>query len=242
MMVNNETGICYPVEEIAQAVKAKNPGCLVHCDAIQGFLKLPFHLGAGKEGQALRHIDLLSISGHKIYAPKGIGGLFLRKGVKLPPLLHGGGQEEGLRSGTQATSQMAAMVAATQDSVRHFSQRDQQIKALHQQISQALSQMEGVRLINPPQVATVPNILPFSLVGYPSQVVLRFLSDLDICLSAGSACHRGGESHVFSALPLDPKIRMGVLRLSLSHLSKQEDLSALLSGLAQAKAQLIPSF
>lgn len=242
MQVNNETGLHFPIQALSQAVKEANPATLFHSDGIQGFLKVPTHLSRGKEAQAFQSVDLYSLSGHKVYAPKGIGGLFVRKGVKLPPLLHGGGQEKGLRAGTQATSQIAAFAAAVQEYAQDLPQHTQTLLGLQGQLQSALSQVEGIRLILPPQAQTAPHILPFSLVGYPSQVVLRFLSDQGVCVSAGSACHKGAESHVFSALPLDKKVRMGILRLSLSPQTTQEDIQALLLSLHQAKAQLLPSF
>ena len=105
MLVNNELGAGLPVKEVAQAIKRAGCSALLHCDAVQGFLKVPFtprELG----------VDLLSVSGHKIHAPKGVGALYVRKGVRLPPLIRGGGQEGGYRSGTEATSQIAAFAAA----------------------------------------------------------------------------------------------------------------------------------
>ena len=107
MLVNNETGVILPVADCIKAVKAFDPAILFHCDAVQGFLKTPeplIKLGA----------DLVAVSGHKIGAPKGIGVLYIKKGVRLRPLLTGGGQEEGLRSGTEATAQIAAFAAAGQ--------------------------------------------------------------------------------------------------------------------------------
>ncbi len=243
MMVNNETGILFPVEEMAQAVKAVNPNTLFHSDGIQGFLKVPFHLGQGT-GEEYRklNIDLLSLSGHKIYAPKGVGGLFIRKGVKLPPLLHGGGQEKGLRPGTQATAQMAALAAATQEYSDFFLNNDYIIQSLKMQILGEIEKIEGIVPILDPETPTAPHILPISLVGYPSEVVVRFLSDQGICVSAGSACHKGAASHVFASLPLEKKERIGIIRLSLSHNTTQDEVVALVAGLRKAKEDLVPSF
>ena len=108
MLVNNELGTVLPVAETAAVLRAARSAALLHCDAVQGFLKIPFtpeELG----------VDLLSVSGHKIHAPKGVGGFYVRKGLRLPPLIRGGGQEGGLRSGTEPTAQIAAFAAAVQE-------------------------------------------------------------------------------------------------------------------------------
>lgn len=229
MMVNNETGVIFPVAELAQAVKAQKKDVLFHSDGIQGFLKLPFSLAE------MGAVDLLSISGHKIFAPKGIGGLFVRKGVKLPPLLLGGGQEQGQRSGTEALHQIAAFAAAVQ-SPTDFDQLCQR----KEEIRQKLEEIPQVKLLLPEDCHTAPHILPFSLVGYPSQVVLRYLAEKEIYLSAGSACHRGKESHVFSLLPLSKKEKLGALRLSISKETTEDDISALIEGLKSAVSDLMP--
>lgn len=253
MLVNNETGAILPVEDVAGEVKKRNPHTLVHCDGVQAFLKVPFVMEStaiytpldtspSLEYDRLLNIDLLSLSAHKVYGPKGIGGLYIRKGLTLAPLLQGGGQEQGLRSGTEATHQMAGFVAAVEEGVATVNQRRSIMAQRKQELIQGLQGKLWVKLHDFMEEPIAPHILSFSLVGYPSQVVLRCLSQQEIYVSAGSACHRGGESPVFSAMPLSKKERMGSLRVSFSHLTTEEDIQVLLSALEQVTTQLVPSY
>lgn len=232
MLVNNELGTVLPVKEAARAIKKAGCPALLHCDAVQGFLKVPFtprELGA----------DLLSVSGHKIHAPKGVGALYVRKGLKLPPLIRGGGQEGGYRSGTEATAQIAAFAAAARLGASSF-----QGDAAHMAELKAYAIDELARAVPEAEVLTrggAPHILPVSLPGYKSEVVVRFLSDRGVYLSSGSACHRGKPSHVFAALKL-PKARLdGALRISFSYDTTREDVDALVQGLRAAREELFTS-
>ena len=229
MLVNNELGTILPVKETAQAVRKSGSPALLHCDAVQGFLKVPFtpkELG----------VDLLSVSGHKIHAPKGVGALYIRKGLKMPPLIRGGGQENGLRSGTEATAQIAAFAAAARLGAASFQEDFSHMKQLRSYLLQRLAQElpQAVPLTQ----GGAPHILPISLPGYKSEVVVRFLSDRGIYLSSGSACHRGKPSHVFAALKLPKPQQDGVLRLSFSYDTTQEDADALIQGLKAARDEL----
>ena len=232
MLVNNELGTILPVREAAAAIRRTGCPALLHCDAVQGFLKIPFTpKGLG--------VDLLSISGHKVHAPKGVGALYVRKGLKLPPLIRGGGQEGGLRSGTEATSQIAAFAAAArlgasssgEDQARMAGLKARAIQRLAQELPEAVVLTQG----------GAPHILPASLPGYKSEVVVRFLSDRGVCLSSGSACHRGKPSHVFAALKLPRPQLDGALRISFSCDTTREDVDALIKGLRAAKEQLFPT-
>lgn len=232
MLVNNELGTILPVQEAARAIQKAGCSALLHCDAVQGFLKVPFTpsgLGA----------DLLSVSGHKIHAPKGVGALYVRRGLNLPPLIRGGGQERGLRSGTEATGQIAAFAAAARLGAEMFQEdavRMSEMKAYAvQRLSQAVPEAEVLTR------GGAPHILPITLPGYKSEVVVRFLSDRGICLSSGSACHRGRPSHVFAALKLPKPQLDGALRISFSRDTTKEDVAALAAGLKAAREQLFTS-
>ena len=232
MLVNNELGTILPVKEAARAIKAADCPALLHCDAVQGFLKVPFT--PGELG-----VDLLSISGHKIHAPKGIGGLYIRKGLRFPPLIRGGGQEEGLRSGTEATAQIAALAAAAQAG------RDTLDRDLEHMAALKTYALEQLTARVPELEALVrggaPHILPVTLPGYKSEVVVRFLSGLGICVSSGSACHKGKPSHVYAALKRPKRELDGALRLSFSYDTTREDVDALVQGLVRAREELFPS-
>ncbi len=227
MLVNNELGTVLPVKELFRAVRTAGCPALLHCDAVQGFLKVPFtpkELGA----------DLLSVSGHKIHAPKGVGALYVRKGLKLPPLI--GGQEGGYRSGTEATGQIAAFAAAARlgaASVRKDAAHMAELKAYAiGRLAQELPEAEVLTR------SGAPHILPVSLPGYKSEVAVRFLSDRGVYLSSGSACHRGRPSHVFAALKLPKPVLDGALRVSFSYDTSKEDVDALIDGLKAAREEL----
>ena len=218
MLVNNETGCIFPVAEVAQLLKEKKSRALLHTDAVQGFLKIPFRadtLGA----------DLISISGHKVGAPKGIGGLYLGGRVRAPqPLIYGGGQEQGLRSGTEATGQIAGFARAVALRCEHLEETLAHMAAIKAYAEETLLALPGVVRVGS---GAAPHILSLSLVGYPSANVVTELGSQGICISAGSACHRGQLSHVYRAMGLDKKTAAGVLRVSFGPETTKEDIDAL---------------
>ena len=218
MLVNNETGCIFPVAEVARLLKEKKSRALLHTDAVQAFLKVPFRastLGA----------DLISISGHKIGAPKGIGALYLGERVRAPqPLIYGGGQEQGLRSGTEATGQIAGFARAVALRCEHLEETLAHMAAIKAYAEETLLALGGVVRVGNGQA---PHILSASLVGYPSANVVAELGSQGICISAGSACHRGQLSHVYRAMGLDKKTAAGVLRISFGPETTKEDIDAL---------------
>ena len=228
MLVNNELGTVQPVAEAAAAIKAAGSPALLHTDAVQGFLKIPCiptDLG----------VDLLTISGHKFRAPKGSGVLYIKKGLKFPPLFLGGGQESGLRPGTEPTAQIAALAAACKAWRPEYAGHMSAIKAY---ALEALSAIPGLEIVSP---GDAPHICAISLPGYPSEMLMRSLSDLGIYVSSGSACHKGKPSHVFAALGLPKQTLMGVLRISFSPDSTRADIDAFhaaLSGIIRDRISL----
>ena len=232
MLVNNEVGSVLPVAEVSKLLKRKKSVALLHCDAVQAFLKVEFT-------PAKLGVDFMAISAHKIHAPKGIGAMYVRKGLKLPPMILGGGQENGLRSGTEATAQMAAFAVAAREGKAHLKENLARMAELNVYARQELSEkVPGLQLLT---AGGAPHILPVSLVGYKSEVVVRFLSDMGIYLSSGSACHKGKPSHVYAALKLPKPVQDGVLRVSFSWDTTREDVDALVSGLQAAQKQLFTS-
>ena len=231
MLVNNELGTVLPVAETAKAIKEAKCPALLHCDAVQGFLKVPFT-------PAQLGVDMLSISGHKIHAPKGIGAMYIRKGLKLPPLILGGGQENGLRSGTEPTAQIAALAMAAKLGRESLDRDLRHMEELKEYAVERLTAIPGLKVLIPDGA---PHILPITLTGYKSEVVVRFLSDMGVYVSAGSACHRGKPSHVYAALKLPKKEQDGVLRVSFSYDTTREDVDALVDGLSAAHDQLFTS-
>ena len=220
MLVNNELGTLQPVAQAAQAIRDAGSPALLHCDAVQGFLKVPFT-------PARLGVDMLTLSGHKLRAPKGIGVQYIRKGLNLKPLLLGGGQESGLRSGTEPTAQIAALAAACDSWGEDYPAR---IGSLKEYALEALSALPGLEIVSR---GDAPHICAVSLPGYPSEMLVRALSDLGVYVSSGSACHKGKPSHVFAALGLPKRTLMGVLRLSFGPDNTQADADALTEALEE---------
>ena len=226
MLVNNETGCVFPVRETAALLREKNSPALLHCDAVQGFMKVD----CDPEGWG---VDMMSLSAHKLGGPKGIGALYIGGRMRNPrPLLPGGGQERGLRSGTEATAQIAGFAKAVELRQEHYEEKLAHMAALKEYCRAKLLDMGGVV---PVGSGTAPHILAVSLVGYPSANVINDLGSQGICLSAGSACHRGKASRGYAALGLDKRTAAGVLRLSFGPETTEGDIDALYEALLRHK-------
>ncbi|MCD8142192.1 MAG: cysteine desulfurase [Clostridiales bacterium] len=222
MLVNNELGTVLPVKDCARLLKQTNPQALFHTDAVQAFLKIPF------TPRALG-VDMVSLSGHKVHAPKGIGALYIREGLRLRPLIYGGGQEGGLRSGTEATAQIAAFAAAVGQQKCTFAQDTAQMKAVKAHLLARLA--AELPEVTPIVVGEAPHILALTMAGYKSEPLVQELGDKGICVSAGSACHRGKPSHVYAALGLSKEQREGAFRVSFSGQTREADVDALVDAL-----------
>ena len=228
MLVNNETGAVTDIGAIARAMKKAGSQALLHTDAVQAFMKLPFtvkSLGA----------DLVSVSGHKIHAPKGIGALYIKNGVKLKPYLLGGGQENGRRAGTEAMPQIAAFGAACQTAREHLQENYERMAALRQLAIDALRR-------DIPELVVIgggaPHILSISLPGWRSEVLMNYMEAQEIYVSKSSACKKGGRSHVLEAIGLAPKVIDGAIRIGLSRYTTREDILALCAALKEARSKL----
>ena len=215
MLVNNELGNVYPIADIARGLAAKNPKTLLHTDAVQGFLKAPFTartLGA----------DFITISAHKIGGPKGAGALYIGPRVRNPrPLLAGGGQEGGIRSGTEATAQIAGFAKAVELRTDNLAEKLSHMAKIKAYAKEQLAGIPDLLFIGD---GTAPHVLSVSLVGWPSQNIVNDLSEQGICISAGSACHQGKPSHVVAALKLPKRVASGVIRLSFGPETTKADI------------------
>lgn len=220
MMVNNEVGSVMPISAMAKLTHKVCPEAIFHADAVQGFLKVPFSaktLGA----------DLISVSSHKIHGPKGAGALYLSPRLKsFPALILGGGQENGLRSGTEAMPAILGFAAAAAAGAATWKEDTCRERELLTAFVEQVSSLEGVR-INGAHEA--PHILSLSIPGLPTQNSINLLQDAGICVSAGSACAKGHRSHVLTAMHLPPEVMDGSFRISLSRYSTQQELDTLLT-------------
>ncbi len=231
MLVNNETGCVFPVGEIAQLLRGMGSQALLHTDAVQGFMKMPCcpkDLG----------VDLLSLSAHKIGGPKGIGALYISPRMAHPrPLLPGGGQEKGLRSGTEATAQIAGFARAVELRGGNLSEKLAHMARIKDYCREKLLSIPGMVAVG---AGTAPHILAMSLPGYPSGNMVNDLGAQGIYISAGSACHQGKASHVVSALRLDKRTAAGVIRLSFGPETTEADIDALYAALLNHQQNRFP--
>ena len=229
MYVNNETGAIMPISEIASAIKASGCGAIFHTDCVQAFGKLPFtvrSLGA----------DLVSVSGHKIHAPKGVGALYVKNGCRILPFIYGGGQEKGMRSGTEPTLLIEGFSAAV-SALPELKGELNRIGALRDKCVNGLKALKGVT-INSGEGA-LPYIINISVAGIRSEVMLHWLESKGIYVSSGSACAKGESSHVLSAQGVSRQSADSAVRISMSHFTTEEDIDALIDAVGQGIDKLV---
>ncbi|MBR0040181.1 MAG: cysteine desulfurase [Oscillospiraceae bacterium] len=224
MLVNNETGGVTDIAGVARMLRAEKSRALLHTDAVQAFLKVPFSaktLGA----------DMISVSGHKIHAPKGVGALYIRSGLRLKPFVVGGGQESGRRAGTEAVPQIAAFGAAARVGAEQMAESRARMASLKAGILERLrTEIPELAWID----SAAPHILSVSLPGWRSEVLMNYLEAREIFVSKSSACKKGGRSHVLEAMGLPSRTIDGALRIGLSRLTTPEDAQALCQALKDA--------
>lgn len=227
MMVNNETGAVNDIAALAK-VTHQNSDALFHTDAVQGFLKVPFRASA-------LGADIITVSAHKIGGPKGIGAMYVDKNVHLPPYLYGGGQEKGLRSGTESVPLILGFGAACEAAASNLGEKLRTMERLKQRLLAGLSEMPEVTVILP---HTAPHVVSLGVAGVRSQGLIGCLQEQDIYVSAGSACSRGHRSHVLEAMNVPPEVIDGAIRVSLSFETTSEEIDTFLSALRDAITRL----
>lgn len=229
MLVNNETGCIFPVMEVAEGLKEMRSMALLHTDCVQAFGKMEIDV-------AELGVDLLTASGHKIHGPKGIGFLYKRKGLNnIKPVIHGGGQEKGLRSGTESVPLIAALGGAVDELKITASLKT--MKELHAYAVERLSSLDGL-VINTPDRDILPYIINISVIGYRSETLLHFLEQQDIFVSSGSACAKGKGSYVLTEMRLSADLTDSALRISFSKNNTFEDIDKLCEALKTAQSTL----
>ena len=219
-LVNNEIGTVQPVAALGAHLKAKAPGALFHIDAVQGLCRV-------KLTPKKWNCDLMSVSGHKIGAPKGIGALYVKKGLRLPPLMFGGGQEKGLRPGTEPLPNIAAFAKACEIRMAHFDEDYAHVAELAAYLKeQAAASLPGAAING---AGDIPHVVNLSIPGCKSEVMLRVLEGDEVYVSSGSACSRGKQSGVLRALGL-PKTRTdSAIRVSFCPANTKEDVDAFIA-------------
>ena len=230
MLVNNETGAILPVEQAFTQIKRKFPEVITHCDCVQGFMKIPVRV---KKLNA----DMISLSGHKIYAPKGIGALYLKKGVHIPSFMFGGGQEKGFRSGTESVPLICGFGASVSRLMNNISANFSKAKKLQQYLYDKCTENGGI-LLNYNVENSSPYISSISVRGLKSEVLLHFLESREIYVSSGSACSKGKKSGTLGQFGISSENADSTLRISFSVETKTEEIDELMDGISDAQKKL----
>lgn len=228
MLVNNETGAIQPVKEAASIIKSVGAPALLHCDGVQAFGKMPINLND-------LGVDLFSASGHKIHGPKGVGVLYVKKGVTIKPLLIGGGQEKNMRSGTESVPLIYGLKGAI-DNLGNTNENLKKQKELWSYAKETLLDTGFVKVNSSDDV--LPYVLNISVEGYRSETLLHFLEAQGVYVSSGSACAKGEGSYVLNEMGFDRKRIDSALRISFSRYNTKEDVEALKSAIITATQKL----
>ena len=228
MLVNNEVGAVFDVGGAFGLVKKKYPDVLTHCDCVQGFMKLPFTV---KKLCA----DMISLSGHKVYAPKGVGALYVRSGVHIPPFMLGGGQEKGFRSGTESVPLICGFGAAVAALSGKVDENFKRARSVQGYLIQRCGENGGITVNF---VGGSPYVTSISVQGLKSEVLLHFLEKKGIFVSSGSACSKGRKSSVIKEFRVPEKLSDSVLRISFSVDTTNEDIDGLMGAISEAQGSL----
>jgi cysteine desulfurase len=227
MWANNETGVIFPIPEIAEKVREK--GILFHTDAVQAAGKVPIDVTSA-------NVDMLSLSGHKIHAPKGVGVLYVKKGIKFHPYLIGGHQEKGRRGGTENTVSIIGLGKACELAAQHLPVMGTEVKALRDYLQNQLLEKIPSVSVNGDLETRLPNTLSIGFDAVEGESILLMLDRENICASSGSACTSGSldPSHVLMAMKVPFKSAHGTIRFSLSHYNTREEMDNIVKTLIPA--------
>lgn len=233
MMVNNEIGAIEPVAEAAKIIKEKNPNTIFHVDAIQAYGK--YRIYPKKLG-----IDLLSVSGHKIHAPKGTGFLYIRDKVKIKPIIYGGGQQKGMRSGTENVPGVAALGEAAAEIYENFEEKIERMYALKEHFIEEVTKMEGVTVNGCTGRDSAPQIVSVSVDGVRSEVMLHTLEEKQIYVSAGSACssNKPSVSSTLKSIGLPKELLDSTIRFSFCVNTTMEEIDYAIAAMQEAVPRL----
>lgn len=229
MLVNNETGYIMPVRETFMAVKRSFPEIITHCDCVQGYMKLPIKaasLGA----------DLISLSAHKIHGVKGVGAIYIKEGVRVIPIVTGGKQEKGIRSGTESVPLIAAFGAAVDKFRPTIAERYERVSQLKAHLLEKIGGIENVAVNSPSDGS--PYVINISAVGKRSEIMLHFLESKGIYVSSGSACSKGQQSGVLGEFGISGKRADGAVRISITAQTTEDELDEFAEALAEGMTKI----
>lgn len=232
MIVNNEIGTLEPIEKLAKIIKQRGLGTYLHVDAVQGYCKVPFtaaSLGA----------DMITLSSHKIHGPKGMGALYIKKGTKIAPTVYGGGQQNGIRPGTENVPGIAGFGLAAEICHRQMTSSLPRMAALRERLMLGIEERVSNIIVNTPEIAA-PHILNISFSGVKSEVLLHSLEAENIYVSSGSACssHKKEPSYVLTSIGLNRKMIDGSIRFSLSEFTTEQEIDEVVETVARVVKQL----
>jgi len=230
MAVNNETGYLLPIKETIKIAKKINPNIIFHCDAVQAYMKMPFNV---KEFAA----DIVSISAHKIHALKGTGAIYIKKGIRVSPSNLGGGQENGLRAGTEAVQNIVSFGAAVEELENTIKTRYSYVYELKTYFLDKIKNIDYISVNS--KVDTSPYIINISVLNIKSEIMLHFLEEKNIYISTGSACSKGKKSEVLKAFGVEDNLIDTALRISFNSENTKNEMDTLLFGINEGYEKLI---
>ena len=223
MYANNETGVIFPIEQMGEIIKSKNKNTKFFVDAVQAAGKIPINVSD-------MQVDMLGISGHKLHAPKGVGALYIKKGIMLTPLVIGGHQEFGKRAGTENVTSIVGLGVAADLAVDALKEENTTVRALRDKLEKGLLERIYNARVNGGKANRVPNTSNISFEYIEGELILLHLSDIGICASSGSACTSGSlePSHVLKAMGIPFTSMHGSVRWSLSRFTTEEEIDYVL--------------
>lgn len=235
MHANNETGVIFPIEQLSRLTKETDPTILFHTDATQSVGKIPINLR-----REFQYVDMLSFSGHKVHAPKGVGGLYLKPGTRCRPFLIGGHQEEGRRAGTENVPYIIGLAKALQLAAENFQDEETRVHGLRDRLEAAICERIPYVEINGLGAPRLPNTVNVSCHAVEGESLLTQLNDFGICASSGSACTSGSlePSHVLEAMKVPDAAVQGSVRFSLSRYNTDADVDRIIEAFPQMVANV----
>lgn len=232
MLVNNETGYILPVKKVFSVIKRRFPDVVTHCDCVQGFMKIPVKV---RELNA----DLISLSGHKIHSAKGVGALYIKKGIRLIPVINGGKQENGIRSGTESVPLIMGFGASVKALSPHIEEHYRYVSELKKYLCSRLSELDYIS-VNSKSDAS-PYIVNISVSGIRSEIMLHWLESHEIYVSSGSACSKGAKSGVLDEFGLSQRLADSALRISLDFSNTKEEIDKFVDVLKEGQQKILKS-